>query len=109
MTYPPPVRVLSAAEVRQLFNDGGFWARAERGELTQTLVAESHPSPPRASLPPCTRSQILACFDRLGVKVALVHQYLRPDGSLGASGKPDPKKLQLDGYLYVVGPSPQVS
>lgn len=28
--------------------------------------------------------------------VALVHQYLRPDGSLGGSGKPDPKRLLLD-------------
>lgn len=94
---------MSAAEIRQLFNDGGFWTRAERGELTQALVAESHPSPPRASLPPCTRSQILAYFDPGGVKVALVHQYLRPDGSLGASGRPDPKKLLLDGVLYVAG------
>lgn len=98
---------MSAADVRQLFSDGDFWGRAERGELTQALVAESHPSPPRASLPPCTRSQILAYFDQLGVKVALVHQYLRPDGSLGASGKPNPKKLLVDGWLYVVGPPSQ--
>jgi len=99
----PPVRVTSAAEIRRVFNDGDFWARAQRGEFTQLLMAESHPSPPRASLPPCTRSQILAYFDLSGVKVALVHQYLRPDGSLGASGRPDPKKLLLNGILYVTG------
>ena len=91
----------SAAEIRRLFNDGEFLARVQRGELTEALVTESHPSPPRASLPDCTRSQILAYFDPQGVKVALIHQYLRPDGSLGASGRPDPKKLLLDGVLYV--------
>ncbi len=26
-------------------------------------------------------------------KVALVHEYRRPDGSLGGSGLPDPKRL----------------
>ena len=26
-----------------------------------------------------------------GVKIALCHQYTRPDGTIGASGKPDPK------------------
>lgn len=93
----------SATEIRRLFNDGDFWGRVQRGEFTEVLVAESHPSPPHASLPACTRSQIVAYFDEQGVKVALVHQYLRPDGSLGASGKPDPKKLLLDGTLHVVG------
>jgi len=34
--------------------------------------------------------------------VALVHQYLRRDGSLGASGKPDPKMLFDRGELLYV-------
>jgi len=85
-----------------MFNDHDFWARAERGELQQRLLKESHPSPPRATLPFCTRSQIIAYLDASGAKVALVHQYLRPDGSLGASGRPDPKRLLLHGTLYVV-------
>lgn len=93
---------MSAAEIRQLFNDGDFWARSQRGELTQTVMAESHPRPPRASLPTCTRSQIVAYFDAQDVKVALVHQYLLPDGSLGASGRPDPKKLLVNGVLHIV-------
>ena len=100
---PPPVSFTTATEMRRMFNDRGFWARAQDSEFTQAVVAESHPSPPRASLPLCTRSQILAYFDPQGVKVALVHQYLRPDGSLGASGRPDPNKLLLDGVLHVAG------
>jgi hypothetical protein len=35
-------------------------------------------------------------------RVALVHQYLRPDGTIGASGRPDPKALLEDGILYFV-------
>ena len=34
--------------------------------------------------------------------VAEVHQYVRPDGSLGGSGLPDPKRLYKDGILYAV-------
>jgi hypothetical protein len=32
--------------------------------------------------------------------VAIVHQYLNPDGTLGGSGTPDPKWLR-DGYMIL--------
>ena len=31
-----------------------------------------------------------------GRKLAIVHQYLLPDGSIGGSGRPDPKRMILD-------------
>jgi hypothetical protein len=34
-------------------------------------------------------------YSQDGEVLALVHQYLRPDGTIGASGKPDPKRLYL--------------
>ena len=34
--------------------------------------------------------------------VALVHQYRRPEGQIGASGLPDPKRLLLDGKVIAV-------
>lgn len=37
-----------------------------------------------------------------GQKVAGVHQYLRVDGTLGASGRPDPKELLIGGVLYII-------
>jgi hypothetical protein len=49
----------------------------------------------------CTRSQYLIYVDNNGKKVAGVHQYLRPDGKLGASGRPDPKELLINGVLYM--------
>jgi hypothetical protein len=32
-----------------------------------------------------------------GEPVAIVHQYLLPDGRLGASGRPDPKQVIVPG------------
>ena len=101
MTQPPKC-VVSAAELRQMFNEHQFWERANSGELTTKVIRESHPSPPRARLPECTRSQLIAYFNRDGVKVALAHQYLQPDGTLGAGGRPDPKRLLMNGLLYIV-------
>jgi hypothetical protein len=34
------------------------------------------------------------------VEIARAHQYLRPDDTLGLSGKPDPKRVVDDGVLY---------
>jgi len=98
----PVVRV-SPQELRHLFNEGGFWERAKAGILVEKLDSEGHPSPRDSGEPPCTRSQIIAYLDSSGHRVAVVHQYLRKDGSLGGSGRPDPKKLSHKGSLYVVG------
>jgi hypothetical protein len=40
--------------------------------------------------------------DRNDDEIARVHQYLRPDGSIGASGLPDPKRLFEDRVLYIL-------
>jgi hypothetical protein len=52
-------------------------------------------------MPAGTRSQIIA-YREGNTTVAEVHQYLLPDGSLGASGVPDPKRLLINGLLYIV-------
>jgi len=91
---------VSSAQMRRLFNEGRYWERGQKGEFTTVVVRESHPSPPRAGQPLCTRSQMVSYRDRSGREVARVHPYLRPDGSLGASGQPDPKRLFQEGILY---------
>lgn len=85
-----------------MFNEGKYWERAKKGELRERVRKDSHPSPPRAPEPSCTRSQIIAYIDDNGEKVALVHQYVRPDGRLGAGRRPDPKRLLEGGVLYAV-------
>src|SRR5262245_45150744 len=93
---PPKIEV-SPRELRERFNRGNYVQRAAAGELSTRILKEGHPSPPRAALPICTRSQSIAYLDAKGDEVAMVHQYLKPDGSLGASGRPDPKRLLENG------------
>lgn len=85
-----------------MFNDGNYWQRAQTPEFRQNILKDGHPSPPLADEPFCTRSQIIAYVDRYGNQVAIVHQYLRPDQTIGASGRPDPKELLYNLELYVV-------
>jgi len=85
--------------MRQLFNDGRYWDKLKSGELT-ALVLQSRVS---KSLPYETveiLSQMVSYRDSSGQEVARVHQYLRPDGTIAASGKPDPKRLLQEGILY---------
>lgn len=68
----------------------------------EIVRSEGTPNP-RAGEPPGTRSQRVEYWDSTGselVKVATCHRYLRPDGSLGASGKPDPKRVFHDGEVF---------
>jgi hypothetical protein len=89
-------------ELRRMFNEGRYWERMNSGEFFEVLYREGHPSPKDSHEPPCTRSQIIAYLDARGRQVAIVHQYLRKDGKLGGSGRPDPKKLFHQGKLFVL-------
>ncbi len=100
MAPPLPFHQVSCAELCRMFNENRYAERARVGEFMVRVTRDGHPSPERSGEPDCTRSQILAYFDGNGQKVALVHQYLRPDGSLGGSGMQDPKVLYVDGVLY---------
>ena len=79
--------------IRREFNDGGFFRRTlPGGDLSTSLVWERHADANRSGEPHCTNSQMLL-YKSNGSPVALVHQYLRPDGEIGVSGRPDPKVL----------------
>lgn len=83
-----------------MFNEGGFWAKATSGEFTTVTLESRHPALTATNEPHCTYSQMISYHDTAGNEVARVHQYLKPDGTLGASGKPDPKRIFVDGTLY---------
>jgi hypothetical protein len=86
--------------MRKMFNEGSYWAKAKSGELTVVTMEHRHPSLTAANEPYCTYSQMLSYRDADNMEIARVHQYLRPDGSIGASSKPDPKRLFAGGTLY---------
>lgn len=83
-----------------MFNEGKYWERTQSGDLTAVVERSRHPALPIAREPFCTRSQQVSYYDPNGNEVARVHQYKRPDGTLGASGMPDPKRLLHNGVLY---------
>jgi len=95
----PLVRlVVNVVALRQLFNTH-LYPRIRRGELAAQVQVSRHPSAPKASVPFCTRSQMLRYVES-GEVVAIVHQYLKPDGTLGASGLPDPKYVRIGDTAY---------
>jgi len=96
----PPSKRISLSDLRQLFNEGDYWLKAKEGRLKQQLLKDRHPSSPKAPVPICTRSQLVSYVDGAGQEIARVHQYFLADGTLGASGKPDPKRLLHNGVLY---------
>src|ERR1043166_1157017 len=106
MTIIPPKREISPRELREMFNRGGYLAKVAAGELTASIKKDRHPSSTKAKEPFCTRSQSIAYLDSAGDEVAYVHQYLRTDGTIGAPGLPDPRRLLHDGILYIAWWSP---
>ncbi len=84
-----------------MFNNGTYQARVKSGELLERIVKERHPAAPKANVPYCTKSQMVMYVDREGNEVATVHRYLQTNLTVGASGQPDPKRLLVNGVLYV--------
>lgn len=97
----PPIKYVSASDLRALFNEGRYEDLVGYGVLSEKLIREGPPAA-QANQPPGSKSQVVAYLDAKGKQVAIVHQYRRPDGKLGGSGKPDPKKLLHDGTLYIL-------
>ncbi len=89
---------MSEAEIRRRFAQGDYLNRALAGEFGCCLAREKRSQ--SKDEPPGTRSLTVAYVDDAGHRVCLVHFYLRPDGTIGGSGKPDPKWLFEDGVVY---------
>lgn len=85
--------------IRGIFNDGQYYQKVLGNQLTAHIKKDKLLSSVPIGEPPGVRSQILYYYDQNGEPVAIVHQYVRPDGSLGGSGKPDPKKIFLEGRI----------
>jgi hypothetical protein len=71
-------------------------ARAAAQEILMT-VESSRPAPPHE--PPGTMSRIIVYYTAELDRIALAHEYRRPDGTLGGSGQQDPKRIYLDGEI----------
>jgi hypothetical protein len=89
---------VSPPEIRKIFNDNGYFERVKSGAWTKEVVESETVRLP--DHPAGTKSQIVHYRDELDRVVAIVHQYLKPNGKIGGKGKPDPKWLEYDGDMY---------
>jgi hypothetical protein len=101
--HPTPQQLLiqrvTSAEMCKRFNDGEYWQKVIRGELTAYVLEETI-STLLTHEPGPIRSQMVSYRDQNNQEIARVHQFLRPDDSIAASGMPDPKRLLEGGVLY---------
>ncbi len=84
----------------EIFNEGQYWEMVKRGELLEIVLEDRIPALILANEPAGTHSQMISYRDKDGNEVARVHQYLRPDKTIGASGRPDPKRVLVGNILY---------
>jgi len=99
---PQKIVRVSDAELRRIFNDN-YLALIDTQKIVAQVMrgAGKHPAPAPAHEPYCTESQQVSYRDSAtGEELARAHRYVRPDGSLGASGMPDPKRVFLKGVWY---------
>ena len=98
---PPPIVRISEDEMRRIFNEERYYERTLEGEL-KAIVKSVRPAseiePDR--IPAGSISQEVRYYDRDDNEVARVHQYIKPDGTIGAWGRPDPKRLLKERVLY---------
>lgn len=96
------VRV-SKGELRRRFTDAGLETPEANGYTV--LPGDSGPAGPDAP-PDCSCSQTIVYLDPQGDTTARALVFYRPDGSIGGSGKPDPKRVLDGGTIYIVEPPP---
>jgi hypothetical protein len=97
---PTQYRSASPTELRRLFN-AHHYADIMAGKYLEFVKYSGHPASPLAEEPYCTKSQIVSYEDRVTrVQIARVHRYKRPDGTIGLSGRPDPKSVRIGDIVY---------
>lgn len=99
-----PLIILPADSIRKLFNRSQYSELIAKGALAQEFLRNSHLTKSHKENPPCTLRQMIRYLDESGQWVVEVFQYLRADGTLGASGRPDPKRIRIGDTIYMVEP-----
>lgn len=91
---------MPAEVIRDLFEKAGYAQAIAEGRYSAQVRRQSHVQIPRSGEPYCSWSQLVSYRDTAGIQVVLVHQFRRPGGTIGASGRPDPKFLLHEGVIY---------
>jgi hypothetical protein len=108
MMSPTPrgetIKYVPANIIQRLFNNSKYPGMIARGQLIPRYLHDGQlkePEKRKYPEPYGTRSQTIRYYDSNRQWVVVVHQYLRPDGTLGASGKQDPKRLRIGNTIFI--------
>src|SRR3954447_15727120 len=91
---------VSAQILRQRFRDLRIHERFASGEF-DLVVHRSSVAPASRRQPPGTLTQRIIYLQGQ-TQIAVCHRYLRPNGTLGASGLPDPKWLRDGNRILMI-------
>jgi len=105
MTSPPlgdKVEYVSATSIRRMFNESQYPSMIADGLLVPKFLRNDHlKEPQKVREPRCTHSQMIRYTDKVGQWAIEVFQYLRPDKTIGGSGRPDPKRLRIGNTVFI--------
>jgi|SRR5208282_1269013 hypothetical protein len=97
---PPQIKRVTEQQIQKIFNEH-YLDDITAGKIVETVMENRHPSLIAANEPYCTKSQMVSYRNpTTNEELARAHRYVRPNGSIGASGKPDPKRVLFDGIWY---------
>ena len=104
---PPPqadeVEYTSPNNIRRKFNKSQYPDMIANGLLIPEYLRNDHlKEPEKVGEPHCTHGQMIRYSDKAGQWAVEAFQYLRPDKTIGASGRPDPKRLRVGNKVYIV-------
>lgn len=85
--------------MQRIFRELGLLEPKANGYI-EIVTDQGSPAPGAPS--DCVVSQMVLYLTAEGEKVAEAHRYLRLDGSVGASGKADPKRIWDEGKAYIL-------
>lgn len=99
------VKYISPENIRRMFNESQYPILIAEEEIIPQVLRDDHlKEPQKKGEPSCTHGQMIRYVDKAGQWVVEVFQYLRPNGTIGGSGKPDPKRLRIENTVYIVDP-----
>lgn len=100
MSESIPIQLVNEHTLRQLFDDEQILEGVGRGLITAISHSQS-PASPRSNQPEGTISELVDYFHGHEL-IATAHRFVLPDGSIGASGLPDPKMVVSGGTMYLL-------
>lgn len=97
------VKYVSEESIRHMFNESQYPSMIREGQLVPKFLRNGHLKKPEEKREPhCTRSQTIRYSDKAGNWVVEIHQYSRPDNTIGGGGRPDPKRLRIGNTVFMI-------